>query len=92
VSADVLSPEYHEAHLAFAAARIVEAAANREPILKLLRRYREDVVEAERDRLRGEGWSDEQIAAIAEQLGTPTAQRRNDVRHVLAVANAVPRP
>lgn len=47
------SPEYHEAHLAFAAAHIVGAAANREPILNLLRAYRADVEKATADQLAG---------------------------------------
>jgi hypothetical protein len=53
-----LSAEYHDVHLAFARAAIVTAAANREPILDLLKAYTEDVREAERDRARedaGEG-------------------------------------
>lgn len=47
------SQEYHEAHLAFARADIVQAAANREPLLDRLRAYTADVVKAERDRQRG---------------------------------------
>lgn len=49
----IYSPEYHVAHLAFARADIVEAAANRQPILDRLRAYTADVVKAERDRHRG---------------------------------------
>lgn len=45
------SAQYHAAHLAFARATIVEAAATRQPILDLLREYTADVVQAERDRL-----------------------------------------
>lgn len=35
-------------------------------------------------------WSDDVVAAVAARLGTPTAQRRDDVRQVLYEANAVP--
>lgn len=45
------SQEYHSAHLSFARVRIVEAAANREPILNLLHLYTADVRQAEHDRL-----------------------------------------
>lgn len=44
------SAEYHDAHLAFARAGIVEAAAHREPVLDRLRSYTADVMQAERDR------------------------------------------
>ena len=44
------SQEYHDAHLAFARAAIVEAAANREPILDRLHAYTADVIQAERDK------------------------------------------
>jgi hypothetical protein len=47
----VMSDEYHEAHLAFARVAIMEAHAQREPILDKIHRYTEDVRRAERDRL-----------------------------------------
>ena len=52
---DHLSAEYHDAHLAFARANIVEAAANREPLLNRLRAYTADVRRAERDRILSQG-------------------------------------
>jgi hypothetical protein len=48
-----LSPEYHAAHLAFARAGIVQAAADRKPILDMLLVYSNDVARAERDRIVG---------------------------------------
>jgi hypothetical protein len=42
--------EYHEAHLAFARAEIVTAAAQGERVAHLLRAYTADVICAERDR------------------------------------------
>lgn len=53
VSEQHLSPEYHAAHLAFARAEIVRAAADREPILDLLQVYYDDIARAERDRIVG---------------------------------------
>jgi hypothetical protein len=47
----VMSQEYHQAHLAFSRAAIVEAAANRDPLLNLLYVYTADVVKAEQDRV-----------------------------------------
>ena len=47
------SDEYHTAHLSFARAAIVEAAALGQPILDRLRDYTADVVKAERDRNQG---------------------------------------
>jgi hypothetical protein len=41
------SAEYHDAHLAFARAGIVEAAAHREPLLDRLKTYTDDVRQAE---------------------------------------------
>lgn len=54
MSADARQPmsqEYHQAHLAFARADIVEAAANRDPILGLLKAYTADVAAAVRDEI-----------------------------------------
>jgi hypothetical protein len=46
-----MSAEYHEAHLAWARAGIVEAAAYRGALLDRLKKYTDDVRRAERDRI-----------------------------------------
>lgn len=46
-----MSQAYHNTHLAFSRATIVEKAAYREPILGLLRKYTADVIQAEQDRV-----------------------------------------
>lgn len=66
------SPEYHAAHLSFARAAIVEAAANREPILDRLRAYSDDVAKACRDE------HDEIVDLLREALENEDVLRAED--------------
>ena len=57
--------DYHDAHLAFARAEIIQAAARREPLMKLLHEYTRAVEAGVRDRLEENPlrdlWKDEEL-------------------------------
>jgi hypothetical protein len=60
------SQEYHAAHLAFARAAIVVAAARREPIHAKLKAYTVDVQQAERDRLTAPALSEDSLVRLGD--------------------------